>query len=267
MKVVAVLYPGADAAHNPEVLACAENALGLRGFLEDGGHELVSTTKREGEELMGHLREADVLVTTPFWPVYVTKEMLGEAENLKLILTAGVGSDHVDLGEAAERNITVAEITGSNTVSVAEHAVMQVLALVRNFVPRPMITASCRLADRTRAAPQGLRRSAPRTPRRKIVGGGSPPQVGLCAARRRRLPRSAQPRPQERRPHERRPHERPHPCARAPLAPRARRHRAHRRERRRMGAPAGTLRPGGGTVIGAAAYLSGLVTSTQETAA
>lgn len=61
--------------------------------------------------------------------------MLGEAENLKLILTAGVGSDHIDLGEAAEKNITVAEITGSNTVSVAEHAVMQVLALVRNFIP------------------------------------------------------------------------------------------------------------------------------------
>jgi formate dehydrogenase len=76
-----------------------------------------------------------VLITTPFWPVYVTKEMLGEASNLKLILTAGVGSDHVDLGEAAERGITVAEITGSNTVSVAEHAAMQILVLVRNFIP------------------------------------------------------------------------------------------------------------------------------------
>ena len=76
-----------------------------------------------------------MLITTPFWPVYVTKEILGEASDLKLILTAGVGSDHVDLGEAAERGITVAEITGSNTVSVAEHAAMQILALVRNFIP------------------------------------------------------------------------------------------------------------------------------------
>ena len=135
MKVVAVLYPGGDAADNPEVLGCAENALGLRETLEEHGHELVSTTEREGEGLLGDLRDADVLITTPFWPVYVTKEMLGEAENLKLILTAGVGSDHIDLGEAAEKNITVAEITGSNTVSVAEHAVMQVLALVRNFIP------------------------------------------------------------------------------------------------------------------------------------
>src|SRR5215210_4189218 len=135
MKIVAVLYPGGSAADNPEVLGCAENALGLREPLEEDGHELVSTTEREGEELLGHLRDADVLITTPFWPVYVNKEMFDEASDLKLILTAGVGSDHVDLGEAAERGITVAEITGSNTVSVAEHAVMQVLVLVRNFVP------------------------------------------------------------------------------------------------------------------------------------
>ena len=134
MKIVAALYPGGDAADNPELLGCAENALGLRESLGDE-HEIVSTTEREGEGLLGDLRDADVLITTPFWPVYVTKEMLGEAESLKLILTAGVGSDHIDLGEAAERGITVAEITGSNTASVAEHAVMQILALVRNFVP------------------------------------------------------------------------------------------------------------------------------------
>jgi formate dehydrogenase len=61
---------------------------------------------------------------------------MDQAPNLKLILTAGVGSDHVDLGEAANRNITVAEQTASNVVSVAEHAVMCVLNLVRNFVPQ-----------------------------------------------------------------------------------------------------------------------------------
>ncbi len=61
---------------------------------------------------------------------------MDQAPNLKLILTAGVGSDHVDLGEAANRNITVAEQTASNVVSVAEHAVMCVLNLMRNFVPQ-----------------------------------------------------------------------------------------------------------------------------------
>ena len=46
-----------------------------------------------------------------------------------------MGSDHFDLAAAAEHSITVAEITGSNVVSVAEHVVMQILALVRNYIP------------------------------------------------------------------------------------------------------------------------------------
>jgi formate dehydrogenase len=52
-------------------------------------------------------------------------------------VTAGIGSDHVDLNAANKTNggITVAEVTGSNVVSVAEHVVMTILTLVRNFVP------------------------------------------------------------------------------------------------------------------------------------
>jgi formate dehydrogenase len=39
------------------------------------------------------------------------------------------------LAAAAARKITVAEITGSNVVSVAEQVVMHILALVRNYIP------------------------------------------------------------------------------------------------------------------------------------
>jgi lactate dehydrogenase-like 2-hydroxyacid dehydrogenase len=47
---------------------------------------------------------------------------LAKAKNLKLAVTAGIGSDHVDLDVANKTNggITVAEVTGSNVVSVAE---------------------------------------------------------------------------------------------------------------------------------------------------
>ncbi len=39
MKVVAVLYPGGSAAEEtPEILGCAENALGLREMVEAKGH-------------------------------------------------------------------------------------------------------------------------------------------------------------------------------------------------------------------------------------
>jgi len=41
----------------------------------------------------------------------------------------------VDLKAAAEHGITVAEVTFSNSISVAEHAVMTALALVRNYLP------------------------------------------------------------------------------------------------------------------------------------
>ena len=50
-------------------------------------------------------------------------------------MTAGVGSDHVDLNAAAEKGLEVLEVTGSNVVSVAEHVIMSMLLLVRNFVP------------------------------------------------------------------------------------------------------------------------------------
>ena len=135
MKIVAVLYPGgASAQETPELLGCAENALGLRDFLESAGHELVALTDA-GSGLESQLPTADVLIATPFWPAYITRERIEKAPNLKLLLTAGVGSDHFDLAAAAGRNITVAEITGSNVVSVAEHVVMQILALVRNYLP------------------------------------------------------------------------------------------------------------------------------------
>jgi formate dehydrogenase len=139
VKVVMVLYPcpATEAGEETpaELLGCADAALGLRGWIEDEGHELVSTTAREGDELYEHLQDAEVLITTPFWPVYATKEVLDEAPNLRLILTAGVGSDHAGLAEARDRGITVAEISGSNIASVAKHAVMHILALVHNYIP------------------------------------------------------------------------------------------------------------------------------------
>lgn len=81
------------------------------------------------------LPDADIVISQPFWPAYLSAERIAKAPKLKLALTAGIGSDHVDLDAAKARGITVAEETYSNSISVAEHTVMQTLALVRNFVP------------------------------------------------------------------------------------------------------------------------------------
>lgn len=120
-----------------ELLGCVSGALGLRKFFEDAGHELVVTSDKDGpdSEFERALPDAEIVISQPFWPAYLTKERIAKAPRLKLALTAGIGSDHVDLDAAKERGITVAEVTYSNSISVAEHAVMQILALVRNFVP------------------------------------------------------------------------------------------------------------------------------------
>jgi len=97
---------------------------------------LVATDDKEGPDstFQKEIVDADILITTPFHPGYATAQVIEKAKNLKLCVTAGVGSDHVDLNAANEKKITVAEVSGSNVVSVAEHVVMSILLLVRNFV-------------------------------------------------------------------------------------------------------------------------------------
>lgn len=138
IKVLCALYEGGAAGRaNPKILGCVENELGLRKFLESRGHELVVTSDKDGEdsEFAKHLPTADVVISQPFWPAYITRERIARAPKLKLAITAGIGSDHVDLAAACDRSITVAEVTGSNVVSVAEHVVMHILSLVRNYMP------------------------------------------------------------------------------------------------------------------------------------
>src|SRR5256714_3487613 len=62
-------------------------------------------------------------------------ERVARAPRLKLIITAGIGSDHTDLQAAMERGITVVEVTYCNSISVSEHVVMMILGLVRNYIP------------------------------------------------------------------------------------------------------------------------------------
>jgi formate dehydrogenase len=111
--------------------------LGLRPFLESQGHTLIVTSDKEGADSVfeRELPDAEVVISQPFWPAYLTAERIAKAPNLKLAITAGIGSDHVDLASAIERGITVAEVTYSNSISVSEHVVMMILSLVRNYLP------------------------------------------------------------------------------------------------------------------------------------
>ena len=138
-------YPGGQTLPTPsaidftpgELLGSVSGELGLRPFLEGLGHELIVTSDKEGEnsELDRNLADAEVVISQPFWPAYLTADRIARAPKLKLALTAGIGSDHVDLDAAIKAGITVAEVTFCNSISVAEHVVMMILSLVRNYLP------------------------------------------------------------------------------------------------------------------------------------
>jgi len=138
-------YPGGQTLPSPsgidftpgELLGSVSGELGLRRFLEAAGHTLVVTSDKDdpGSVFDRELEDADVVISQPFWPAYLTAERIARARNLKLAITAGIGSDHVDLDAAIEHGVTVAEVTYCNSISVAEHVVMSILALVRNYLP------------------------------------------------------------------------------------------------------------------------------------
>ena len=138
-------YPGGQTAPTPEaidfkpgtLLGSVSGELGLRKFLESRGHKFVVTSDKDGPNSVfeRELVDADVVISQPFWPAYLTDERIAKAKNLKLAITAGIGSDHVDLKAAGEKGVTVAEVTFSNSISVSEHVVMMILGLVRNYIP------------------------------------------------------------------------------------------------------------------------------------
>ncbi|MCI0451199.1 MAG: NAD-dependent formate dehydrogenase [Candidatus Latescibacteria bacterium] len=138
-------YPGGQAMPSPkqidfkpgELLGSVSGELGLRKFLEANGHTLVVTSDKDGDDSVfdRELPDAEIVISQPFWPAYLTAARIAKAPKLKLAITAGIGSDHVDLQAAMDRGVTVAEVTYCNSISVAEHVVMMILSLVRNYIP------------------------------------------------------------------------------------------------------------------------------------
>jgi formate dehydrogenase len=120
-----------------QLLGSVSGELGLRTYLESAGHQFVVTSDKDGPNSVfeRELVDSDIVISQPFWPAYMTAERFEKARNLKMVVTAGIGSDHTDLAAAMERGVTVAEVTYCNSISVAEHVVMMILGLARNYLP------------------------------------------------------------------------------------------------------------------------------------
>lgn len=82
-------YPGGQTAPTPQtkdfapgqLLGCVSGELGLRRFLEDRGDTYVVTSDKEAPDstLDRELPDADVVISQPFWPAYLTPERIASA--------------------------------------------------------------------------------------------------------------------------------------------------------------------------------------------
>ena len=68
--------------------------------------DLCCHISKDGDDcvLAKELVDADIVISQPFWPAYITEEWFKSAPKLKLCITSGIGSDYVDLKPSMEIN-------------------------------------------------------------------------------------------------------------------------------------------------------------------
>ena len=102
---------------------------GLVALTEDDRFEiLVPDGEEEMREALGRAHGLIVRSATK-----VTRELLEQAPNLRVVGRAGVGVDNIDLGVATEFGIPVINAPEGNTVSAAELAMALILTVARNI--------------------------------------------------------------------------------------------------------------------------------------
>src|SRR2546422_4400984 len=135
-------YPGGQTVPSPKqidftpgaLLGSVSGELGLRKFLEAQGHTLAVTADKDGpNSVFGReLPEAEIVISQPFWPAYLTRERIAKAPKLKLSITAGIGADHLDPQAAIEPGMKGAGGTHCNSISGSEDVGVGILALWGN---------------------------------------------------------------------------------------------------------------------------------------
>ena len=90
------------------------------------------------EELIKNIQNYDGLIVRS--ATKVTKEVIDNAKNLKIIGRAGAGVDNIDLNSAKAKNIIVMNTPGGNTNATAEHTLALLLSLSRKISKADLTT-------------------------------------------------------------------------------------------------------------------------------
>ncbi|HCC70687.1 MAG TPA: 3-phosphoglycerate dehydrogenase [Bacteroidales bacterium] len=102
---------------------------GIREVLDKAGYELsLLEGYTDRQELLGAVKDADALIVRSD---IVDKEVINNAENLKIVVRAGAGYDNIDLDACTAGNIVAMNTPGQNSNAVAELAFGMMVYLAR----------------------------------------------------------------------------------------------------------------------------------------
>lgn len=111
------------------IVADAINQKGIDNLKEVA--EVVVDTEITQEELINTIEEYDAIIIRS--RTKVTREVIENAKNLKIIARAGVGVDNVDVEAATEKGIMVVNAPESTSITVAEHTLGLMLSIARKI--------------------------------------------------------------------------------------------------------------------------------------
>jgi D-3-phosphoglycerate dehydrogenase len=104
---------------------------GIDILAAEEGIEVVEDYSLNETDLAGAIGPYHALITRS--GTDVTAEVIGKAENLRVIGRAGVGVDNVDIESASRRGIIVMNAPTGNTLAATEHTLAMMLAAVRKL--------------------------------------------------------------------------------------------------------------------------------------
>jgi phosphoglycerate dehydrogenase-like enzyme len=119
-----ILYLDLKAPTKPESFKVVHNEF-------SNGFEVIQASSLSEDAFQTLLGECEFMIATTD---KVSTDMIQKGARLKMIHKWGAGYDSIDIKAAAERGISVARTTGSNSIAVAEHAILLILALYRQLI-------------------------------------------------------------------------------------------------------------------------------------
>ena len=104
---------------------------GIDILKEAGKFQIDEKSNLTLEELKKEIKDYDAVIIRS--GTKLTKDIIENADNLKVIGRAGIGVDNIDVNAASLKGIVVMNAPGGNTISTAEHTFSLLLALSRNI--------------------------------------------------------------------------------------------------------------------------------------